>query len=123
LYASVVADAIQNGGFMSTLTTSFIEWSATVLSLVGFWLCIQHRPSCFLVFLVADVGWFISAWAHDYASLLFQQTIYILLNIVGYRMWQREERLRKELERLESRELRLHPPTPRTTPIEAKRNH
>jgi len=90
---------------MSPFTTTLIEWGATLLSIYGFWLCIQHRSSCFVVFLVADLGWFASAWMNSHTSLLAQQSVYILLNIVGYVMWRRDERLREELERLEAREL------------------
>ena len=90
---------------MSPLTTTLIEWGATLLSIYGFWLCIQHRASCFVVFLVADLGWFASAWMNYHPSLLAQQSIYILLNIVGYIMWRRDDRLREALERIEAREL------------------
>jgi len=91
---------------MSPFTTTLIEWGATLLSLYGFWLCIQHRSICFVVFLVADLGWFVSAYVNFHPSLLAQQSVYILLNIVGYIMWRREERLRQELERYESRRLK-----------------
>jgi nicotinamide riboside transporter PnuC len=90
---------------MSPFTTTLIEWGATLLSLYGFWLCIQHRASCFVVFLVADLGWFTSAWVNFHPTLLAQQTVYILLNIVGYVMWRRDERLREALELIETREL------------------
>ncbi len=88
---------------MSPFTTTLIEWGATLLSLLGFWLCIRHRSSCFVVFLVADIGWFVSAWVNAHTSLLAQQAVYILLNIVGYIMWRRDERLKEQLDRLESR--------------------
>jgi nicotinamide riboside transporter PnuC len=90
---------------MSPFTTTLIEWGATLLSLIGFWLCIQHRKSCFVVFLVADLGWFATAWAHAHTTLVAQQTVYILLNVVGYVLWRRDDRLRDELERIEAREL------------------
>ena len=92
---------------MSSFTTTFIEWGATLLSLYGFWLCIRHRSSCFVVFCVADLGWFVSAWMNSHTTLLAQQSVYILLNIVGYVMWRKEERLREELERIEARELKI----------------
>ena len=95
---------------MSPFTTTLIEWGATLLSIAGFWLCIQHRSICFVVFLVADLGWFASAWMNSHTSLLAQQSVYILLNIVGYVMWRRDDRLREELERIEARE--LTPPEP-----------
>lgn len=91
---------------MSPFTTTLLEWGATLLSLIGFWLCIQHRASCFVVFLVADLGWFVSAWMNWHTTLLAQQTVYILLNIVGYVMWRKDERLREELEKIEARELK-----------------
>jgi nicotinamide riboside transporter PnuC len=90
---------------MSPFTTTLIEWGSTLLSLYGFWLCIQHRSSCFVVFLVADLGWFASAWVNSHSALLAQQAVYILLNVVGYVMWRKDERLREELERIETREL------------------
>lgn len=90
---------------MSPFTTTLIEWGSTLLSLVGFWLCIQHRASCFVVFLVADLGWFVSAWVNFHPTLLAQQSVYILLNIVGYILWRKDERLREALERIEEREL------------------
>ena len=92
---------------MSPFTTTLIEWGATLLSVVGFWLCIQHRASCFVVFLVADLGWFASAWMNSHATLLAQQSVYILLNIVGYVLWRKDERLREELDRIETRELEI----------------
>jgi nicotinamide riboside transporter PnuC len=91
---------------MSPFTTTLIEWGATLLSLYGFWLCIQHRSSCFVVFCVADLGWFASAWVNAHSALLAQQAVYILLNVVGYVMWRKDERLREELERIETRELK-----------------
>jgi nicotinamide riboside transporter PnuC len=92
---------------MSPFTTTLIEWGSTLLSVAGFWLCIQHRAVCFVVFLVADLGWFASAWMNFHPSLLAQQSVYILLNIVGYILWRRDERLREELERIEERELEI----------------
>jgi len=84
---------------MSPFTTTLIEWGSTLLSLYGFWLCIRHRSSCFVVFLVADLGWFASAWMNSHASLLAQQSVYV--------MWRKDERLREELERIEARELEV----------------
>jgi len=92
---------------MSPFTTTLIEWGATLLSILGFWLCIQHRASCFVVFLVADLGWFASAWMNSHTTLLAQQVVYIFLNIVGYVMWRRDDRLREELERIEARALEV----------------
>src|SRR5271154_6106859 len=95
---------------MSPFTTTLIEWGSTLLSVAGFWLCIRHRSSCFVVFLVADLGWFSSAWVNAHSALLAQQAVYILLNIVGFVLWRRDERLEKELERLEKRELKTREP-------------
>jgi nicotinamide riboside transporter PnuC len=75
-------------------TTTAIEWICTLLSIYGSWLCIRHRASGFVVFLAADLGWFVSAWISHHPSLLAQQFIYILLNVVGYAMWRSDERLR-----------------------------
>jgi nicotinamide riboside transporter PnuC len=83
---------------MFSVTTTTLEWVCTLLSIYGSWLCIQKRVSGFVVFLVADVGWFVSAGMNSHSSLLAQQFIYILLNIVGYVMWRRDERLRWGLE-------------------------
>jgi len=94
---------------MSPFTTALIEWGSTLLSLVGTGLCIRHRASCFVVFFIADLGWAVTAWEHDHATLFVQQTIYILLNVVGYWMWRRDDRLREELERIEARELATAP--------------
>ena len=58
---------------MSPFIITLVEWGATLLSLAGFWLCIQHRASCFVVFFVADLGWFTSAWLNFHPSLLAQQ--------------------------------------------------
>ncbi len=90
---------------MSPFTTTLIEWGSTLLSLGGFWLCIRHRSSCFVVFLIADIGWFSSAWLNAHSALLAQQVVYIILNIVGYVMWRRDEQLEERLNRLESRPL------------------
>jgi nicotinamide riboside transporter PnuC len=83
---------------MSSTTTTFIEWACTLLSIGGSWLCIKHRASGFVVFLVADFGWFVSAWMNSHSSLIAQQFIYILLNLVGYVMWRKDERLRCRLQ-------------------------
>ena len=83
---------------MSSYTTTAVEWVCTLLSVYGSWLCIRHRASGFVVFLVADLGWFGSAWMSSHSSLLVQQLIYILLNVVGYAMWRQDERLRWGLE-------------------------
>lgn len=82
---------------MSSFTTTLIEWVCTLLSIYGSWLCIRHRASGFVVFLAADLGWFVSAWMSSHPSLLAQQLIYILLNVVGYVMWRRDDRLRCRL--------------------------
>ena len=79
---------------MFPYTTTAIEWVCTLLSVYGSWLCIRHRASGFVVFMAADLGWFLSAWMSRHPSLLAQQLIYILLNVVGYAMWRRDERLR-----------------------------
>jgi nicotinamide riboside transporter PnuC len=79
---------------MSSTTTTAIEWVCTLLSIYGSWLCIRHRASGFVVFLAADLGWFVSAWMNSHSSLLAQQFIYIMLNVVGYAMWRQDERLR-----------------------------
>jgi len=82
---------------MSSYTTTAIEWVCTLLSIYGSWLCIKHRASGFVVFFAADFGWFLSAWMSSHPSLLVQQFIYILLNVVGYAMWRQDERLRWSL--------------------------
>ncbi len=97
---------------MSPFTTTLIEWGSTLLSLAGFWLCIQHRASCFVVFLVADLGWFVSALVNDHPALLAQQSVYILLNVVGYIIWRREDRVGEALERMEDRPLTSRPGQP-----------
>jgi nicotinamide riboside transporter PnuC len=89
---------------MSPFIITLIEWGSTLLSLFGFWLCIRHRASCFVVFLVADLGWFTSAWVNSHPSLLAQQVVYIILNVVGYVLWQREDKLADDLDRIERRE-------------------
>ncbi len=63
-----------------------------------------------MVFCIADLGWFASAWVNSHPSLLAQQSVYIFLNIVGYVMWRRDERLRAELEHIETRELKIATP-------------
>ena len=95
---------------MSQFSTTLIEWGATLLSLAGFWLCIRHRAVCFLVFLLADLGWFVSAWVNFHPSLLAQQAVYILLNVVGYLMWRKDERLAAALEAVEKRTLKTEVP-------------
>ncbi len=95
---------------MSQFPTTLIEWGATLLSLAGFWLCIRHRAVCFLVFLVADAGWFVSAWVNFHPSLLAQQAVYIRLNVVGYWMWRKDERLQAALESVEKRALQPEAP-------------
>ncbi len=97
---------------MSQFPTTLIEWGATLLSLAGFWLCIQHRAVCFLVFLVADAGWFAAAWFDFHPALLAQQSVYIVLNVVGYLMWRRDDRLRETLDALEKRVLKGDIPAP-----------
>jgi hypothetical protein len=79
---------------MSSITTNLVEWVCTLLSIYGSWLCIQKRVSGFVVFLVADLGWLSSAWMNAHSSLLVQQAIYVILNLVGYAMWRQDERLR-----------------------------
>jgi nicotinamide riboside transporter PnuC len=90
---------------MSPFTTTLIEWVSTLLSIAGFWLCIRHRASCFVVFAVADLGWLGSAWVNGHSSLLAQQIVYLLLNIVGYVLWRRDERLEQRLREIEERAL------------------
>jgi nicotinamide riboside transporter PnuC len=92
---------------MSPFTITLIEWGSTLLSLAGFWLCIRHRASCFLVFLAADLGWFVSAWAQAHGSLIAQQVVYIVLNVVGFVLWRRDERLNAELDQVEQRAIIL----------------
>jgi nicotinamide riboside transporter PnuC len=92
---------------MSSVIITLVEWGATLLSLAGFWLCIRHRASCFVVFFIADLGWFASAWVNFHPSLLAQQIVYLLLNVVGYVLWRRDDRLRETLERLEARALKV----------------
>jgi len=87
---------------MSPFTTMLIEWGATLLSVYGSWLCIRHRASGFVVFLVADVGWFASAWMSSHPSLVAQQAIYIFINLVGYALWRQDERLRCGLESIQA---------------------
>ena len=82
---------------MSPLLTTLIEWGATLLSLLGCWLCIRRHAICFVVFSVADVGWLTTAWMNSHTTLFAQQILYLILNIVGYLMWTRDGRLRQEL--------------------------
>jgi nicotinamide riboside transporter PnuC len=79
---------------MSSFITTCLEWVCTLLSIYGSWLCIRKRVSGFVVVLAADLGWFVSAWMNDHPSLLVQQFVYVILNLVGYAMWRQDERLR-----------------------------
>jgi nicotinamide riboside transporter PnuC len=91
---------------MSPATTTLIEWISTLLSIAGFWLCIRHRSSCFVVFTIADLGWLASAFVNGHFSLLAQQIVYVMLNVIGYVMWRRDERIEQRLTEIEDRVLK-----------------
>ena len=68
------------------------EWVATILSIWGFYWCIKKRPGCFIIFLVADVMWFITALAFQHWSLVAQQVVYLVMDASGYAVWLAQQR-------------------------------
>ena len=74
-------------GQWSLTLSSPAEWVATLLSLFGFYWCILKKPSSFLVFMAADLIWFITATFHQHWSLVAQQLVYLVMNWVGYKLW------------------------------------
>jgi hypothetical protein len=68
-----------------------LEWSATIISLIGFYYCILKRPSSFLIFLWADTSWGISGFLSGHWALVVQQILYMGMNVAGYWIWKREE--------------------------------
>jgi len=69
------------------------EWLATILSIYGFYWCIRKRPGCFIIFLVADVMWFITALAFQHWSLVAQQVVYLVMDGTGYAVWLAQQRV------------------------------
>ncbi|MDR2462577.1 MAG: hypothetical protein LBD30_02215 [Verrucomicrobiales bacterium] len=91
--------------FLGTLWQSFVtgewqftfsspaEWVGTALSLYGFYWCILKRPGCFIIFLLGDVLWFITALASQHWSLVAQQVVYLLMDASGYAVWLAQQRV------------------------------
>lgn len=78
-------------GSWGTLFENALEWSATLVSLVAFYLCILKKPSSFLIFLWADSSWGLSAVLSGHWALVVQQVLYMGMNVAGYLIWKREE--------------------------------
>jgi nicotinamide riboside transporter PnuC len=70
-----------------------VEWLATILSIYAFYWCIKKRPGCFIIFLVADVMWFITALAFHHWSLVAQQVVYLVMDGTGYAVWLAQQRV------------------------------
>ncbi len=77
-------------GSWGTLFENALEWSATLVSLVAFYLCILKKPSSFLIFLWADASWGASAVITGHWALVVQQVLYMAMNIAGYLIWKRK---------------------------------
>lgn len=78
-------------GTSGTFFENALEWSASIVSLVAFYMCILKKPSSFLVFLWADGSWFVSALLTHHWALVVQQVLYMAMNVAGYLIWKREE--------------------------------
>jgi nicotinamide riboside transporter PnuC len=78
-------------GSWGALPENALEWSATLVSLIGFYLCIKKKPSSFLIFLWADASWGLSAYLVAHWALVVQQVFYMGMNVAGYLIWKREE--------------------------------
>lgn len=92
MYPFIHAIEVLLAGSWGTFAENALEWSASIVSLVAFYMCILKKPSSFLVFLWADGAWFVSATLTHHWSLVVQQVLYMAMNIAGYLIWKREER-------------------------------
>jgi nicotinamide riboside transporter PnuC len=70
-----------------------VEWIATILSVYAFYWCIRKKPGCFIIFLIADAMWFITAMANRHWSLVAQQVVYLVMDGSGYVVWLMQQRI------------------------------
>lgn len=91
MYPFIHALGLVLAGSWGALFENALEWSATLVSLIGFYLCIKKKPSSFLVFLWADFSWGLSAFFIAHWALVVQQVFYMAMNVAGYLIWKREE--------------------------------
>lgn len=90
MYPFIHAITALLAGSLGTLFENALEWSATLVSLVAFYMCILKKPSSFLVFLWADASWGLSAIFTEHWALVVQQVLYMAMNVAGYLIWKRE---------------------------------
>jgi len=70
-----------------TLVHHVIEWSATVLSLLGALLVAFKFWQGYPVWVVANALWVSFAWKHKHYGLLFLSVSYLVINFIGLIRW------------------------------------
>ena len=63
------------------------EWTLTFLSILGTWLNIQKKLSCWIVWSVANIGWIISFTMKGMMAEATLFVVYLILSVFGYYKW------------------------------------
>jgi len=63
------------------------EWTLTALSILGTWLNIKKKTSCWLVWAVANIGWVVSFAIKGMAAEATLFLVYLGLSIYGWFQW------------------------------------
>ena len=64
-----------------------MTWSITVLALVGVWLNIKKRQSCFAVWLVTNTAWCVVDLRHGLYAQAALMAVYAVLSVWGLWAW------------------------------------
>ncbi len=67
-----------------------IEWTLTGMSLLGTWLNIQKKVSCWLIWSIANIGWAISFSLRGMYAETVLFGVYLILSTYGWLKWYKE---------------------------------
>ena len=73
-----------------------IYWLTSLAALLGVWLNIHGRASCFLIWMGTNAIWAVADWQHGLPAQSALQAVYWGLSVYGYITWRRTPRPARE---------------------------
>lgn len=70
-----------------TLIHHLIEWSATILSIIGVFLINLQNLNGLYLWIPANILWIAFSWKHKHYGLLVLSCAYLIINIIGLINW------------------------------------
>ncbi len=80
---------------METNWLTVLDWIATILALIGYYLNIKQMKVCFIVWIISNFGLITINVVHGIYGQATLWVVYTIMSVYGYYAWSKKERLKE----------------------------